>query len=183
MRAIAWLKFLLVPAVLGQYQYGTFDTPSNSARVKFRYWLPDASVDVHTVQDDIRSAGEIGIGGVEFLPLYNYGGSLAPPPNGSDWATYGFGTEAFCELFRASLRTAKEEGLLMDFALGPNQGQGVPAVTTDEGLHWDLVCSTVYMYGCLHDMYGWMLMNRHRLIPVSRRGRTLGQFRDGVRVN
>lgn len=27
----------------------------------------------------------------------------------------------------------------MDFALGPNQGQGVPAEYNDEGLQWDLV--------------------------------------------
>ena len=130
---------LLVPAVLGN-QYGTFDSPSNEARVKFRYWLPDASVDAGTVQQDIRSAGDIGVGGVQFLSLYNYGGSLAPPPTGADWATYGFGMPAFCEVFRASLRAAKDAGMVMDFALGPNQGQGVPAVTTDEGLHWDLVC-------------------------------------------
>lgn len=155
MRTIAWLELLLASAVLGHgqsqhgYKYGTFDAPSNSARVKFRYWLPDASVDVNTVQDDIRSAGEIGIGGVELLPLYNYGGSLAPAPNGSDWARDGFGTDSFCELFKGSLRTAKEHGLLMDFAIGPNQGQGVPAVTADEGLHWDLVCCFIYGVYCM----------------------------------
>lgn len=169
MRTIAWLS-LLVPAVLGSTspsppatpsvtakgsssnknsEYGTFDTPSNSARVKFRYWLPDASVDVHTVQEDIHSAAEIGIGGIEFLPLYNYGGSLAPAPNGSDWARDGFGTQAFCELFKGSLQTAKRDGLVFDFAIGPNQGQGVPASPTDKGLHWDLVSGLSCGCGCV----------------------------------
>jgi hypothetical protein len=38
----------------------------------------------------------------------------------------------------------------MDFALGANQGQGVPAETTDPGLHWDLVSekSRVYVVTC-----------------------------------
>ncbi|KAJ5726772.1 uncharacterized protein N7483_008129 [Penicillium malachiteum] len=118
--------------------YGTFSDPANNARMKFRYWLPDASVDIATVQSDIAAAGALGAGGVEFLPLYNYGGSLAGPPEGADWAKYGFGTPAFNEIFKASLKTVKNAGMRMDFALGPNQGQGVPAETTDNGLHWDL---------------------------------------------
>jgi hypothetical protein len=119
--------------------YGTFDNPANNARMKFRYWLPDASVDISTVQSDIEAAGAVGAGAVELLPLYNYGGSLAGPPVGADWAKYGFGTPAFNEVFKASLQAAKDAGMRMDFALGPNQGQGVPAKTTDPGLHWDLV--------------------------------------------
>ncbi|KAJ5527610.1 hypothetical protein N7513_011769 [Penicillium frequentans] len=118
--------------------HGTFLDPANTARMKFRYWLPDASVDIATVQSDIGAAGAIGAGAVEFLPLYNYGGSLAGPPVGADWAKYGFGTPVFNEIFKASLKAAKNAGMRMDFALGPSQGQGVPAKTTDYGLHWDL---------------------------------------------
>jgi hypothetical protein len=33
--------------------------------------------------------------------------------------------------------------LFMDFALGPNQGQGVPAPSDDRGLQWDLVRFTM----------------------------------------
>ena len=134
---LTWLEtLLLVPAVLGTRDYyGTFQDPSNDARVKFRYWLPDASVDIDTVQSDIESAASVGVGGVELVPLYNYGASLAAPPKDADWATYGFGTPAFNEMFKASLQAAKDAGLRMDFALGPSQGQGVPAATTDAGLH------------------------------------------------
>lgn len=119
--------------------HGTFASPANDVRLKFRYWFPDASVDTDTVMKDIKEAGAIGAGGAELLGLYNYGGSLAPQPDGADWATYGFGTPAFNTIFKASLQSAKDTGMVFDFALGPSQGQGVPAKTTDEGLHWDLV--------------------------------------------
>jgi len=36
------------------------------------------------------------------------------------------------------LETAEEEGLLVDLALGPNQGAGVPAPSESDGLLWDL---------------------------------------------
>ncbi|KAJ5630857.1 uncharacterized protein N7484_010957 [Penicillium longicatenatum] len=129
---------ILVAELATATDYGTFDNPANNARMKFRYWLPDASVDISTVQSDIEAAGAVGAGAVELLPLYNYGGSLAGPTVGADWAKYGFGTPAFNEVFKASLQAAKDAGMCMDFALGPNQGQGVPAKNTDPGLHWDL---------------------------------------------
>ncbi|KAK5797798.1 hypothetical protein VI817_004089 [Penicillium citrinum] len=87
---------------------------------------------------DIEAAGALGAGAVEFLPLYYYGESLAGPPEGADWATYGFETPAFRKVFKASLQAVKKAGVPVDFALGANQGQGVPAETTDPGLHWDL---------------------------------------------
>jgi hypothetical protein len=114
-----------------------------------RYWLPDASVDASIVQENIKSAGEIGAGGVELLPFYNYGGQLGGEPTGANWSKYGFGTLAFREIFVAALRAHKEAGLHMDFALGPNQGQGVPAHPDDEGLQWDLVGVFVWSGGSL----------------------------------
>ncbi|PYH70546.1 uncharacterized protein BO88DRAFT_479644 [Aspergillus vadensis CBS 113365] len=111
---------LIAQAAAAASSHGTFVSPANDVRLKFRYWLPDASVDTDTVVKDIEEAGAIGAGGLELLGLYNYGGSLAPQPDGANWAT------------------AKDTGMIFDFALGPSQGQGVPAKTTDEGLHWDL---------------------------------------------
>ncbi|KAG6359492.1 hypothetical protein INS49_013013 [Diaporthe citri] len=113
-------------------------TPSQQ-RPRFRYWLPDASVDAETVSADIKSAGAIGAGGIEFLPFYNYGGELGGPPEGVNWSTYGFGTPAHLGLFPSALEGHKEAGLVMDFSLGPNQGQGIPAHPDDEGLQWDLI--------------------------------------------
>jgi hypothetical protein len=144
------LCLLLRPALAGtddqtssKINRGSFEDPAARLRPRFRYWLPDASVDIKTVQDNIKSAGKIGAGGVEFLPFYNYGGELTPAPEGSDWSKYGFGTPAFRKMFLAALQSHKEAGLAMDFALGPNQGQGVPADPTDEGLQWDLVSDMI----------------------------------------
>jgi hypothetical protein len=118
---------------------GTFANPGSIARPYFRYWLPDASVNPEVVKSDIENAGAIGAGGVELLPFYNYGGSLGGPPSGVDWSEYGFGSPAFVKLFKAAIEAHRESNLKMDFALGPNQGQGVPANPNDEGLQWDLV--------------------------------------------
>jgi hypothetical protein len=65
--------------------------------------------------------------------------SLVASPPGADWSTYGFGTSAFREMFHSALEAHAEAGMVMDFALGPNQGQGVLAKSDDKGLQWDLV--------------------------------------------
>ncbi|KAE8152210.1 hypothetical protein BDV25DRAFT_75389 [Aspergillus avenaceus] len=115
--------------------YGTFQSPAARVRPRFRYWLPDASADPDVVQKDVKDAGLHGAGGVEFLPYFDYGESIPP---GADWATYGFGSSAFVNIFKTALQTHNEWGLVMDFSLGPSQGQGVPASVDDEGLQWDL---------------------------------------------
>jgi hypothetical protein len=37
------------------------------------------------------------------------------------------------------LKAHSQSNLYMDIAIGPNQGQGVPANADDEGFQWDLV--------------------------------------------
>lgn len=76
---------------------------------------------------------------MEYLPWYNAGGFLGPNPLGDDWGKYGVGTFVFNRLFQAALEAHRDAGMVMDFAIGPNQGQGVPAAPNDEGLQWDLV--------------------------------------------
>jgi hypothetical protein len=61
----------------------------------------------------------------------------ATPP--SNWNVYGFGTPAFNDLFQAALNGSKESKVRMDFAIGANQGQGVPAVPGTPGLAVQLV--------------------------------------------
>lgn len=122
----------------------SFANPSADVRPKFRYWLPDASVDSNTVAADIAAAGSIGAGGIELLPFFEYGGQLGSMPTGADWATYNFGTVPFRNIFAAALTAHQENGLVMDFSLGPNQGQGVPASPDNPGLQWDLVRSTPF---------------------------------------
>lgn len=146
MRTLALLSALLLPQyalaavddqVNADLEYGSFESPSSRVRPRFRYWLPDAGVNATIVQEDIKSAGAIGAGGVELVPYYNYGES-AP---GADWSKYGFGTPAFVDIFGAALRAHKDAGMVMDFSIGPAAGQGLPASVDDEGLQWDLVCS------------------------------------------
>lgn len=118
---------------------GTFKSPSSAVRPRLRYWLPDASVDPEIVKADIKSAGSIGAGGIELNPLFQYGGQFGARPPGANWSSANFGTPLFQNILRASLEAHEENGLRMDFGIGPNQGQGVPASVEDEGLMWDLV--------------------------------------------
>ncbi|ROV88303.1 hypothetical protein VMCG_10483 [Cytospora schulzeri] len=131
-------------------EYG-FANPSNVYRPKFRYWLPDASASSDIVAKDISSMSTIGAGGLQFVPFYLYGlvysqigmGSAAPnsvaPP--TDWSIYGFGDEAFNMLFKDVLQAVRDEGdgFVIDFALGPSQGAGVPSVPGTDGLAVQLV--------------------------------------------
>lgn len=76
--------------------YGTFQNPSSNLRPRFRYWIPDASVDPAQVAADVKDAGRIGAGGVEILGYYNYGddGPIQGPIP-TDWTEYGWGTPAW----------------------------------------------------------------------------------------
>lgn len=76
----------------------------------------------------------VGAGGFEFLPYYQIGSVPS-----SDWSEYAYGSKASREIFRAAMETAEEEGLLMDFAVAVNQGQGVPAEPGTLGLAVHLV--------------------------------------------
>jgi len=102
--------------------------------------LPDASVPLDVVTGDIANISSVGAGGLEFLPFYLYGLPVpgAVPP--TDWTEYGFGTPAFQTIFKGALRAAHDNGVLMDFAVGANQGQGVPSVPATPGLAVELVC-------------------------------------------
>lgn len=74
--------------------YGSFQNPSNRVRPRFRYWVPDASVDLDTVKSDIIAASSVGAGGVELLGYYFYGAAIAGDIP-VDWTLYGWGTAAW----------------------------------------------------------------------------------------
>ena len=82
--------------------YGTFQAPSANVRPRFRYWLPDASVNSSQVADDIRDAGRVGAGGVELLGFYLYGNVQIFPGNydllQSDWTVNYFGSPAWSQI-------------------------------------------------------------------------------------
>ncbi|KAE8454643.1 hypothetical protein EG329_000266 [Mollisiaceae sp. DMI_Dod_QoI] len=141
---------------------GTFEDPSVHTRPKFRYWIPDASVSHSVVARDVQAAAAAGAGGLECLGFYLYGG---PPTNGGagvaapvSWAKYGFGTDEWNSLFKSMVQATKDNNLILDFAMGPNQGNGVPASIDSDGLMWDLVIfnSTVPLGGSFDAILpGW----------------------------
>ena len=79
--------------------YGSFGNPSAAVRPRFRYWLPDASVNLTQVAADIKDVGKVGAGGVELLGYYNYGDTeLFVSTISTDWTKYGWGTPAWREI-------------------------------------------------------------------------------------
>lgn len=87
--------------------YGTFQNPSSQVRPKFRYWVPDASVDPQGIANDIAAAGQAGAGGVELLGYYFYGelpNDQRYSPVLVDWTKYGWGTPAWSDCTFESLQ-------------------------------------------------------------------------------
>ncbi|PVH76879.1 hypothetical protein DL98DRAFT_657077 [Cadophora sp. DSE1049] len=115
---------------------GSFQSPSVDLRPKFRYWLPDASIGANAMAADVNSIASIHAGGIEFLPYYNYGGQFGSQV--TDWAIYGYGTPAYNQVLKAALQATEANGLVMDLALGPQSGQGVPASYDNPGLAYDM---------------------------------------------
>ncbi|KAJ0416913.1 hypothetical protein BJY00DRAFT_325925 [Aspergillus carlsbadensis] len=114
-----------------------FKDPAVSVRPRFRYWIPDASVDVAPAVRDVARAKEVGAGGLEILPFYGYEttpGYFVPV----DWSKYYWGSESWQILFKELLQAHRDNGLVMDFAIGASMGQGVPAEPENEGLAWDI---------------------------------------------
>ncbi|KAK1453408.1 hypothetical protein CMEL01_05067 [Colletotrichum melonis] len=109
-----------------------FVSPPNIYRPKFRYWLPDAEVDIEAVTRDVAEIASVGAGGLEFLPYYQF---RSPSAN---WSTYGYGTNASRTVFRAAMQAAADNDILFDFSIGANQGQGVPSEPESVGLALEL---------------------------------------------
>ena len=94
---------------------GTFSNPSVKVRPRFRYWVPDASVDHTVLANDVKAALEAGAGGVEVLGYYLYGGTPQGTGNFApdDWSIYGWGTDAWVECFEVLADTHKQAGGIM----------------------------------------------------------------------
>ncbi|PIA92107.1 hypothetical protein CB0940_09204 [Cercospora beticola] len=126
--------------------YDSFLNPPLAFRPFFRYWVPDATASPEVIAKDIALLKEVGAGGLEPIGFYNYGGTQSDPATSrADWSKFGWGTEAWINTTRTAFQAAKDHGLLMDFALGPNQGSGVPAEPETEGLQYDLVPFNVWI--------------------------------------
>ncbi|KAH8802586.1 hypothetical protein F5884DRAFT_738217 [Xylogone sp. PMI_703] len=105
-------------------------------RPRYRYWIPDASIDPDKLADDIHSIGQIGAGGIEFLPFYLYGGEAGT--DSPDWSIYGYGLPDYNKILKTALEATRDSGLIMDLCFGPQSGQGVPAEIGNPGLAWQV---------------------------------------------
>jgi hypothetical protein len=103
--------------------------------------MPDASISSDLIAKDFCDAKDAGAGGLQYIPFYLYG--LATQPSGvgtpTDWNKYGFGTPAFNSQFKDVLKAAETAGIVFDYALGANQGQGVPSKPLTPGLAMQLL--------------------------------------------
>ncbi|KAH6981450.1 hypothetical protein EDB80DRAFT_873297 [Ilyonectria destructans] len=80
------------------------ERPSSAVQILASVLLPDASVDITNVVNDIHALKEVGAGGLQFLPFFNYGfGDPTSFPT-STWDEYGFGTPAFKQVFVNALK-------------------------------------------------------------------------------
>ena len=97
-----------------------------------RAFLPEV------LSQEMVSIASIRAGGLEFVSFHLFNeiiGAESPPPDGN---IYGFGTPAFRNVFQTTLETTKGSGLLFDFAVRANQGQGIPSVPEAPGLAAEL---------------------------------------------
>jgi hypothetical protein len=92
------LSFLALIGTALAVDLGSFSNPSSQSRARFRYWIPDASVDLDAVAADIKSAGAVGAGGVELLGYYWYGDQDGETVS-TDWTKYTWGTTAWSTFF------------------------------------------------------------------------------------
>lgn len=92
------------------------------------------------MQQDIADIGKVGAGGIELLNYYMYGGVIQSEPVPVDWDIYNFGTDAYVDVLKAALEATQANGLIMDFEVGVQSGQGAPAEPGNPGLSWEMVC-------------------------------------------
>lgn len=96
-------------------------------------------MDVNNLAADIAAIAGIGAGGIELLNYFLYGGGQVNGPIPVDWDVYNFGTPAYNTVLIAALQACQDNGLVMDFEVGTESGEGAPAEPDNPGLTWILV--------------------------------------------
>ncbi|KAF7359301.1 Secreted protein [Mycena sanguinolenta] len=120
---------------------GSFASPNTG--VKWRYWIEDASASPDIVQSDIAEIARVGSAGFELLSYQSYGGEADNTGNILlDPTDFAFGSDLFVNITSTVVSAAKENGLTVDFSMGPDQGAGVPVFPSSvdmEGMNTELV--------------------------------------------
>ncbi|KFZ01131.1 hypothetical protein V501_10201 [Pseudogymnoascus sp. VKM F-4519 (FW-2642)] len=111
---------------------GSFASPGVAVKPKFRYWLPDASIDPAGFADDIAQLAKRGAGGTELLNYFCLPTSVTP----SNWDIYGYGAPGYSKIVKVALEAHRDAGILFDYAHSANGC--VPAKKGNPGLSWQL---------------------------------------------
>ncbi|KAL0071084.1 hypothetical protein AAF712_001642 [Marasmius tenuissimus] len=120
---------------------GTFLNPKTGP--KWRYWIQDALVDPQALHRDVAEMAKVGSSGFELLSYQSYGRDVLIDPT-----DVAFGSDAFVNVTKTLAQAAKDNGLTIDFSLGPDQGAGVPVKPEDvdqEGMLTELVFGSHFL--------------------------------------
>ncbi|KAL0565735.1 hypothetical protein V5O48_016289 [Marasmius crinis-equi] len=125
------LAALLIAQAYSQNDRSSFANPRTGP--KFRYWLQDSSADLDILRRDVAEMAKVGSSGFELISYQSYGGfdDIVRGEVIIDPTDVAFGSDAFVAVTKTLVQAAKDNGVTIDFALGPNQGAGVP-VRPDE---------------------------------------------------
>lgn len=108
---------------------------------KWRYWFQDAAVTEESLLADVRGMAAVYSSGLEVILFASYGQEPTQDPT-----IYGYGSDAARRMFDILTIEAARNDLTVDFALGPNQGSGVPVESPDqEGFNTELVFTTLLL--------------------------------------
>jgi len=104
------------------------------------YRLSDANVNVTRLVADFADLARLGAGTIELLNYFLYGCLEMNGPNPVDWDIYGFALPIYNDVLIAALQAYEDNGLLLDFEVGVNSSQGVPAESNNPDFHtaWHL---------------------------------------------
>ncbi|KAF7359295.1 Secreted protein [Mycena sanguinolenta] len=120
---------------------GSFASPNTG--VKWRYWIEDASASPDIVQSDIAEIARVGSSGFELLSYQSYGGEADNTGNILlDPTDFAFGSDLFVNITATVVAAAIENGVTVDFSMGPDQGAGVPVFPSSvdmAGMNTELV--------------------------------------------
>ena len=108
---------------------------------KWLYWCQDAAVTEESLRADVRGMAAVYSSGLEVLLFASYGQEPTQDPT-----VYGYGSDAARRVFDILTIEAARNDLTVDFALGPNQGSGIPVENPDqEGFNTELVFTTLLL--------------------------------------
>ena len=106
---------------LRRYRDDSFRSPR--AGVRWRHWIQDAYIEPGVLESDVQAMATVGSEGFELLSYQSYG---ERGPTLEDPTNYSYGSTRLTEVLVRYAEQAREYGMFMDWAMGPDQAAGVP---------------------------------------------------------